>query len=212
VSAAPVVVRFGDEEFAADPDRFVLDLAGPDTAPSGTGPGTLAGAPELVRLPHLEQVSIRYGYDVDPAVLAALPALRWLSLAGARRSTADALSGLLAGRLVELSLDDVVPDDWLDANLDNPLRGWTAFSWEGGRWARAAHDRVRAALAAAADRAAAEEALRAFVEELDEMDQEHPHVIQTAERDLLSDTVWEMGGAAGLDDDVIHDVFDDREW
>jgi hypothetical protein len=137
----------------------------------GDPPGVLADLPELGRHRQLRQLQFDDAYGLDPDAIPELPALRHLCLNGTRRTTAATVRARLKGSAVEVSVQGAKSQAWLAAHMDNPFRDWVEDSKAFGRAACAAYTRAWRAIEAidpaAPDRlAAAEHALRAFVADL----------------------------------------------
>ncbi|MFD0579703.1 hypothetical protein [Dactylosporangium darangshiense] len=129
-------------------------------------PGSLADVPALARHDRLVSLWLDGAYNLDPAALPDLPALRHLVLAGTRRTTEAAVRERFAGGPVALEISGAKSAVWLSANLDNPFRDWVDVSRPFAEEACAAYRRAARSAAAATDPEAAERALRRLVADL----------------------------------------------
>ena len=128
-----------------------------------------------------------------------LDGVRYLKFDGIPRSTAKALKARFPG----VRIRGAKADAWIAANIENPLRDWVDDDERAGQ--RACKAYAKALKAIAAD---PEKALRAFVEELNAIDERYG-IIDTIRREEAGDVFMDLARRGGVDDDTASDWFDD---
>lgn len=190
------------------------------------GPGELTDAAALAHLTRLSVLRLVDAYGLAGDTLPDLPALRHLGVHGLRRSTATALRARYRRSPVCLDLHGAKADTWLTANVDNPFRDWVDDHTRAGQRAARAYATAARALnrlgtaptspAETTDPArldpawlgAAEAALRALVDTLNQIEERH-EIIDTLRREQAGEAFLDLATRVGVPVDRAEEWFDD---
>lgn len=178
-------------------------------------PGTLRDASTLACLSGLRELEIEhlYGLDVEHWPVH-WPRLDGVRMRHVRKADASAIQAALA-EVPEVHTTWARDDAWLDANADNPFRGWGQYEDQSfGRAACAAWDEARTEatrLGAHAKPADARNLLQGLVTALNRLDIDHGnHNIELTRRADAREAFFSLARDVGISSDQASSWFD--EW
>ncbi len=171
---------------------------------------SLKNVEALAKLRHLESVWLSNLYDFDSFVKKTeMPNLSSITLWSVPKVVADKVKKEFKG-IDELDIKQARTDEWIKANLDNPLRNWDGR--EGtkpsvAKKAMKAYTDAYKKLSANKDKDEALKTLENFIAIFNEIDEKHH--IDTLEREEIWDAFNMLGELTSLTIKEKEDIFED---